>query len=66
MKDRAAAIASSSCLPAIERERSTATTTLFVEARFCVVRSTTRTPFSVSVGGSLEATGETSVARIVG
>jgi hypothetical protein len=41
-------------------------TTLFEVERFSVVRSTTRSPFSVSVGAWSEATGATRVARIVG
>ena len=63
---RAAATASWSRLPAIERERSIATTTLFAEARLYAVRSTTLRPFSVSVGALWEATGATTVARMVG
>ena len=51
----------------IERERSIATTTLLVEARFVAWRPTTALPFSVSVGGAaVAATGATTVTRTVG
>src|SRR5574342_75570 len=63
---RAAARASSSFAPAIERERSIATTTLFAVARLTALRPTTRLPSSVSVGGAEAAAGETTVRRIVG
>ncbi len=63
---RAPSTAAASLSPAIDCERSTATTTLLDEARFCRLRSTTLRPFSLSVGAWSEATGATSVARIVG
>jgi hypothetical protein len=66
-KARAAASASSSFVPAIERERSMAITTLLVAARLTAWRPTTRLPFSVRVGGAaVWATGATTVTRTVG
>src|ERR1051325_4493335 len=48
---RAAATASSSRFPFIDCERSIATTRLLADERLYALRSTTRRPFSVSVGG---------------
>ena len=50
-KARAAATASASGLPFIERERSTARTMLFALPRFVATRPVTGWPFSVTVGG---------------
>jgi hypothetical protein len=63
---RAAASASSSFPPAIERERSIAITTLLAEPRLTALRPTTARPFSVSDGGTEAVTGATTVTRIVG
>ena len=63
---RAAATASWSRLPFIDCERSIATTTLLAALRLYAFRSTTGRPFSVNVGALREATGATTVARMVG
>ena len=64
---RAASRASASFVPAIERERSIAITTLLVAARFTAWRPTTWLPFSVRVGGAaVLATGATTMTRTVG
>ena len=63
---RAAAPAAPSVPPSIERERSTATTTLFSRPRFCASSPATGRPFSVSFGGFAVGVPVTRVARTSG
>src|SRR3972149_83195 len=63
MKARAAAVASSSACPFIERELSTARTTLFARARFCASKPATAWPFSSSEGGCCDGGGAATRAR---
>ena len=63
---RAAATASASALPFIERERSSASTTDFARPRFWALMSGTRLPFSVSAGGVAERCEVTTLTRTSG
>src|SRR4029079_2975318 len=62
----AAAAASASGLPAIERDVSRASTTFFDRPRLTACRPTTGRPFSSSLGGAVEGTEGTTVARTAG
>jgi hypothetical protein len=62
----AAAAASASGLPAIERDVSRASTTFFDRPRLTACRPTTGRPFSSSLGGAAEGTEVTTVARTAG
>ena len=64
--ERAAATASSSGLPTIERERSMARRMLFARPRLVAVRPVTACPFSVSAGESYVGASVTKIARTVG
>jgi hypothetical protein len=62
----AAAVAFASDAPAIDRDRSTASTMLFAWARLSVCRPATRAPSSRSVGAARFGLDVTIVARTVG
>src|SRR6266516_6778376 len=62
----AAAAASASGLPAIERDVSRASTTFFDRPRLTACRPTTGRPFSNSLGGAADGTEVTTVARTAG
>src|SRR5204863_1144874 len=63
---RAAAAASASGLPTIDRETSTAVTKLLPRPRLSVWRPTTGWPFSRTTGGRLPGCDVTTVASTVG
>ncbi len=63
---RAPAVASRSDFPAIERERSTASTMLLARPRFTPSRPVTGTPFSVSAGIAAPACDATTLTDTLG